>query len=102
MNIYDHGLDERSKMHEVASVRLTRLRDDAVLTVWDAGTEEPSVAVVAGDSDVVFEKANNDMKGRGRGRLIVRELCDGIERNRFPPLNETIYHIPLNGREEGK
>jgi len=102
MNIYDHGLDDRNKMHEVASVRLTRLRDNAVLTVWDAGTEEPSVAVVAGDADVVFEKANNDMKGRGRGRLIVRELCDGIERNRFPPLNETIYHIPLNGRKEEK
>ena len=39
------------------------------------------------------------MAGRGRGRLIVRELCDGIERNSYPPLNETTYHIPLFGKK---
>ena len=98
MNICDHGFDDREKLREVVSVRLSRVRDSAVLTVWDEGTEEPSVAVVAGDSDVAFEMANRNMAGRGRGRLIVRELCDGVERRRYPPLNETIYHIPLFGK----
>ena len=42
------------------------------------------------------------MAGRGRGRLIVRELCDGVERNRYPPLNETTYHIPIFGKKSSK
>ena len=99
LNIYDHGLDDRNKLHEVVSVRLKKVRDNAVLTVWDVGTEEPSIAVVAGDSDTAFEQANQNMAGRGRGRLIVRELCDGVERNRYPPLNETTYYIPIFGNK---
>ena len=99
MNVYDHGLDDRNRLHEVVSVRLRRVRDNAVLTVWDTGTEEPSIAVVAGDSGTAFEQANQNMACRGRGRLIVRELCDGVERNRYPPLNETTYHIPLFGKK---
>ena len=102
MNIYDHGLDDRNRLHEVVSVRLRRIRDNAVLTVWDTGTEEPSIAVVAGDSETYFEQANQNMAGRGRGRLIVRELCDGVERNRYPPLNETTYHIPIFGKKSSK
>ncbi len=109
MNIHDHGFDDREKLREVVSVRLKRVGDTALLTVWDEGTAEPSIAVVAGDADTAFEMANRNMAGRGRGRLIVRELCDGIERNSYPPLNETTYHIPLFGKkpeggenEEGK
>ncbi len=102
MNIYDHGLDDRNRLHEVVTVRLRRVRDNFVLTVWDTGTEEPSIAVVAGDSETYFEQANQNMAGRGRGRLIVRELCDGVERNRYPPLNETTYHIPIFGKKSSK
>ena len=98
MNVYDHGFDDRDRLHEVVTVRLKRVRDTAVLTIWDAGAEEPSLMVATGDSDTAFEKANQNMAGRGRGRLIVRELCDGVERNRYPPLNETTYHIPLYGK----
>ncbi len=32
---------------------------------------------------------------------MVRELCDGIERNRYPPFNETTYHIPMFGKNAG-
>ncbi len=99
MNIHDHGFDDREKLREVVSVRLKRDGDTAVLTVWDEGTAEPSIAVVAGDADTAFEMANRNMAGRGRGRLIVRELCDGVERNYYPPLNETAYHIPLFGKK---
>jgi anti-sigma regulatory factor (Ser/Thr protein kinase) len=95
MNICDHGFNERDRLHEVATLRLKRIMDTAVLTIWDAGTPEPSIAVVAGDSDTAFEMKNRDFSGRGRGRLIVRELCNGIERNSYPPLNETTYHIPF-------
>ena len=101
MNIHDHGFDDREKLREVVSVRLKRILDSAVLTIWDGGTAEPSIAVVAGDSGTAFEMANRNMAGRGRGRLIVRELCDGVERNCYPPLNETTYHIPLFGKKAG-
>ena len=53
------------------------------------------------DSDVVFEKQNQSMSNHGRGRLMVRELCTGIERNRYGKMNETIYHIPLNMEVDG-
>ena len=99
MNICDHGFDDREKLREVVSVRLKKVRDTAVLTTWDAGTEEPSIAVAAGDADTVFEMANRNMAGRGRGRMIVRELCDGVERTRYETLNETTYHIPLFGKK---
>ena len=100
MNVHDHGFDDRDRIREVVSVRLRRLRDKAVLTVWETGKEEPSIAVAAGDASTAFEMANKNMSGRGRGRLMVRELCDGIERNRYMDMNETIYHIPLFGKSQ--
>ena len=100
MNVHDHGFDDRDRIHEVVSVRLKRIRDNAVLTVWETGKEEPSIAVAAGDSSTAFEMANKNMSGRGRGRLMVRELCDGVERNRYMNMNETIYHIPLFGKAQ--
>lgn len=99
MNIHDHGLDDQGRLREVVSLRLRCVRGLAELTVWDTGTEEPSAAVAAGDSATAFELANQNMSDHGRGRLIVREICDGIERNRYPPLNETIYHIPVFGKD---
>ena len=101
MNVHDHGFDDRDRLREVVSMRLKRIRDNAVLTVWDAGSEEPSIRVAVGDSDTAFELKNQDMSVHGRGRLMVRELCDGIERIRYPPINETIYHIPMSGKAAG-
>ena len=92
----------RDRLREVASVRLKRVRDSAVLTVWETGSEEPSIEVVAGDSATAFEMANQNMAGRGRGRLMVRELCEGVERNRYMNMNETTYHIPLFGKDGAK
>ena len=102
MNVHDHGFDDRDRLREVASVRLKRVRDSAVLTVWETGSEEPSIEVVAGDSATAFEMANQNMAGRGRGRLMVRELCEGVERNRYMNMNETTYHIPLFGKDGAK
>ena len=99
MNICDHGFGDREKLREVVSVRLKRVNDKAVLTTWDEGTEEPSVAVAAGDSDTVFEMANRNMAGRGRGRMIVRELCEGVEPPRNKKLTKTTYHIPLSSKK---
>lgn len=99
MNTYDHGFDEHDRMHEVASVRLLRVGKDARLTIWDCGTPEPSLAVAAGSSDTAFEMKNRDMDNHGRGRLIVREICNGIEKNRYGHLNETIYHVPFDAAE---
>jgi hypothetical protein len=41
------------------------------------------------------------MSDHGRGRLMVRQLCDGIQRQRFGTLNETVFYIPWNNTEEG-
>ena len=95
MNICDHGLDDRSRLNEVANMRVRRRRGYIELTVWDTGTPPPSVEVRSGDSNVAFELKNREFSGRGRGRLITRELCDGISRSRYDQLNETLYFIPI-------
>jgi len=103
MNVYDHGFDDIDRLHEVACVRLLKRRNDNVeLTVWDCGTQEPSIAVAAGNASTAFELVNQEMSDHGRGRLMVRELCDGIERKRFGTLNETVYHVRIGQYEEGK
>ncbi len=94
MNVHDHGFDDRQRLRERASFRLRKRGGGAELTVWDCGSVEPSIQVVAGDSSTVFEKANLALHNHGRGRLMVRELCCGIERSRYCDMNETVYHIP--------
>jgi hypothetical protein len=101
MNVYDHGFDDTDSLHEVVGVRLfRRTARVADLVVWDNGTPEPSLAVAAGDSSTAFELINRQMNNHGRGRLMVRELCCGIERNRYESLNETIYHVKLADYQE--
>ena len=102
MNVYDHGFDDVDRLHEVVSIRLTKRREDtAELTVWDCGTPEPSIAVAAGVASTAFELVTREMSNHGRGRLMLRELCRGIERKTFGELNETIYHVRLmSGKEE--
>ena len=102
MNVYDHGLDVRERQNMVANLRLRRVRNYVELTVWDCGTPTPSVAVATGDTNVAFELKNREFSVRGRGRLITRELCDGISRNRYDILNETIYFIPIEYRGKGE
>ena len=95
MNLHDHGFDDRERWREVASVRLRAKGPFAELTVWDCGTQEPSIELATGRSEVGFELANKAFSGRGRGRLMVRNICDGIARNRYGDMNETIYYIPV-------
>ena len=95
MNIHDHGFSDRERIREVVSVRVRKSGEGASLTVWDCGTPEPSLQVAAGDTDTGFELANIAMSGHGRGRMMIREICSGIERKRYGNLNETVYHIPL-------
>ena len=100
MNLHDHGFDYPQRLREAVCIRLRERsrcgHPEAELTVWDCGTPDPSLKVAAGDTDVAFDLANQDWKGRGRGRLMLRELCRGVERNRYGILNETIYHIPFD------
>ena len=101
MNVYDHGFDDTDRLHEVVGVRLFKRNSGvADLSVWDNGTPEPSLAVAAGDASTAFELINRQMSNHGRGRLIVRELCCGIERKRYGYLNETIYHVKLADYQE--
>ena len=100
MNVYDHGFDDVDRLREVVCIRLlTRREGEAELTVWDCGTPEPSLAVAAGTASTAFELINRDMSNHGRGRLMVRELCKGVERKRYGALNETVYHVRI-GLEE--
>ena len=100
MNLHDHGYDIRDRSREQACIRLKRVNDNIELTIWDCGSPEPSIAVAAGNADLEFELKNREFSGRGRGRLMVREICNAIQRNRFGILNETIYSIPMEEKQE--
>jgi len=102
MNVYDHGFDDKSRLHEVVSIRLARAEDRACLTVWDNGMPQPSLKVATGDSETAFEIANSKMSNHGRGRLMMRELCTMIEHNRYGTLNEAVYHIPFRKEADGE
>ena len=97
MNLYDHGYDIHDRAGEQACFRLKKTRNHAELTIWDWGTPEPSISVAAGNSELELELKNRDFSSRGRGRLMLRKICAGIERNRFDTLNETIYRIAMDG-----
>jgi len=100
MNLYDHGYDIRARSGEQACFRLKKEKNQVELTIWDWGTQEPSLAVAAGNLELELELKNRDFSGRGRGRLMVRKICKNIERNRFGPLNETTYRIAVDDNEK--
>lgn len=102
MNMLEHGFDYRQRLRESVSVRLRDKAGEVEMTVWDCGRPPPSLSVAAGSTDVAFDLANQNMSGGGRGRLMMRELCEGgIERMRYGVLNETVYHIPkTDGTEQ--
>ncbi|MBQ6248219.1 MAG: hypothetical protein IJK04_15210 [Kiritimatiellae bacterium] len=79
-------------------MRVRRAGAFAELAVWDWGTPEPPLEFPAGGAGAAFERRNREFSGRGRGRLIVHEFCDGIARSRFGTLNETVYRVPLEAR----
>ena len=100
MNLYDHGYDIRDRAGEHACFRLKMNKEHVELTIWDWGFPEPSLLVAAGDLELELELKNRGFSSRGRGRLMMRKICCGIERNRFGTLNETIYRIALEGDAE--
>jgi serine phosphatase RsbU (regulator of sigma subunit)/anti-sigma regulatory factor (Ser/Thr protein kinase) len=100
MNLFEHGFDYRQRLRESACVRIRNKRGEVELTVWDCGTQDPSMSVAAGSTDVAFDLANQRFSDGGRGRLMVRDMCHGIARNRYGILNETIYHIPFGDNEK--
>ena len=96
MNLYDHGYDIRERSGEQACFKLRKTATHVEFTVWDWGSQEPSILVTGGDAELELELKNRDFSGRGRGRLMLRKICDGIERRRFGSLNETVYYINTN------
>ena len=102
MNVYDHGFDDLQRGKDLVSIRLRRTRDLAELTVWDCGLPPPSMKVAAGVTDTAFEIVNKGMSNHGRGRLMVRHLCSGIQRQRLGKLNETDFYIPWDNEKEGE
>ena len=93
MNLYEHGYELRARSGEQAGFRLRKDKDLVELTIWDWGTQEPSLPVAAGNLELELDIRNRDFSGHGRGRLMVRKICKNIERNRYGTLNETIYRI---------
>ena len=100
MNLHDHGYDLRARSREQACFRLAKYNKYVELTVWDWGTQEPSLLVAAGNLELEMELKNRDFSNRGRGRLMVRKICGSIARNQFGTLNETIYRIAADGQSE--
>ena len=100
MNLYDHGYDVHDRAREQALFRLEKDKKYVNLTIWDWGSQEPSLPVAAGNPELELELKNRDFSSRGRGRLMVRTICEGIERNQFGTLNETIYRIAVDGKTE--
>ncbi|MBO4303193.1 MAG: SpoIIE family protein phosphatase [Lentisphaeria bacterium] len=93
MNLFEHGYDIRDRAGEYACFRLKKQEKNVELTVWDWGTQEPSLLVATGNAELEMELKNRDFSDGGRGRLMVRKICKGIERHRYGTLNETIYRI---------
>ena len=100
MNLHDHGFDIRDRSREQVCIRLKKSDTRMELTIWDCGTQESSLPVALGNTAVELELRNRSLSGRGRGRLMMREICSGIKRNRFGILNETVYFIPMDGQQK--
>lgn len=100
MNLHDHGYDRRDLRGEQALFRLRKNGKFVELTVWDWGSQEPSIPVAAGNPELELELKNRDFSGRGRGRLILRKICCAIERSKYETLNETIYRIAAGGENK--
>ena len=100
MNLYDHGYDIRARSGEQACIRLIKDQNQVELTIWDWGTQEPSLPVAAGDLELELDIKNRDLSNRGRGRLMVRKICKNIERKRYGTLNETVYRIAADDQPE--
>ena len=97
MNLFDHGYDIRDRAGEQAGFSLKKKENYVEMTVWDWGTQEPSLPMAAGDLELELDLKNRDFSGRGRGRLMLRKICCGIERSQYGTLNETIYRIAPDG-----
>lgn len=95
MNVHDHGLDPGDRVRETACARLRRAGADAELAVWDCGAPEPKPAEIPGGVAAALERRNREFSPRGRGLLMLREICSSIRLDRYGDLNESVYTIPL-------
>ncbi len=98
MNVYDHGFTDQQRRKDVVSLRLRKWANRAELTVWDRGHPPPNLKVAAGSTETALDLANINLDGHGRGRLMIRQICDGIQRQCYGALNETVYDVPLNAK----
>ncbi len=87
-DIREHCLDVQDRLQEVASFRLRMQKGRPALTIWDYVSSDS-------DDDTSDEQGRSDSEAAAKRRREVRRLCDGVERNHFSGMNETIYHISL-------
>ena len=102
MNVHDHGLDPGDRVRETACARLRRAGADAELSVWDCGAPEPEPAEIPGGVAAALERRNREFSPRGRGLLMLREICSSIRLDRYGDLNESVYTIPLGDPEPAR
>ena len=86
-----HEKYEANKILVLDDEKLIRLAVCARLK--RAGYESVAVGTV---DEAVKILINNAMSDHGRGRLMVRQLCEGIQRQRYGNLYETTFYIPWN------
>ena len=92
------SLRDQQRRKDVVSLRLRKWVDRAELTVWDRGHPPPNLKVAAGSTETALDLANINLDGHGRGRLMIRQICDGIQRQCYGALKETVYDVPLNAK----
>ncbi len=88
VDIRSHCIDVQDRLQEVVSFRLRMQKGGPALTIWDYVSALP-----VGDAELT--NADAGLADAVRRRKEICRLCDGVERNHYSGMNETIYHIPL-------
>lgn len=94
-NIVKHGLSSYKKENDFIVLKVAFIPDALKVTIWDRGSQVPSVASNGLlTPDAQLDLVNEMQLGSGRGLSIISKIASEISRQRFSGLNETIFTIP--------
>lgn len=102
MNVYNHGLDNYSRLVDYAVVMGRLVGGNFELTVWDRGRSWNVLSdMTLEDAQKKLDERNVLMAGSGRGTAIMRMLSEGgVQQDRIGEINRTVLRIPYQARRE--